>query len=259
MIKIYVKYNVLIYFPGSEPNLASSMKGLRCLLRESFPPSLHGSGSMDGSSFNVSSRKSSLTSIAQYLLFPKSKSLSTSSLPRNFRYSVHSIDAVDTTQVSIICGVPVLTKHGKIVAYCDPTQTQRKKTAKSPVFYPSAVAPRICYEAESSTSQEPEEKYSEEITDAEHSPLLVRAEQSVFAYDVNVLVARGSQRASICSAVIVNEPSSKRNSVSAESGFVEETTGHTTSTEACSPPLPGGLQRSSSLLGVEVRTADTVL
>ena len=224
-----------LFCAGSDPNLAAgNLKGFRSLLRDSFPPSLHGSGSVGGSSYNVSSRKSSLSSIAQYLLFPKSKSLSTSSLPRNFRYSVHSIDAVDTTQVSIICGVPVLTKHGKIVAYCDPTQPQRKKANKSPVFYPSTVAPRICFEPESSTSQEPDEKFSEEITDAEHSPLLMPNERTMFAFDVNaVIVSRGQQRSSISSAIVADVASSKRNSVSAESGFVEESTVHTI--EACSP------------------------
>ena len=45
----------------------------------------------------------------------------------------------DTTKVSIIAGIPVLTKAGKIVSYQNPHETPRRKL-HNPVYYPP-IAP----------------------------------------------------------------------------------------------------------------------
>ena len=114
----------------------------RGFLKQSLRGNLHGSGSLMGSGMEgylPGSRRSSLTSFANLLLFPKSRTLSTSSLPGNFHYSVAPLNDNNTlTKVSLIGGIPVLVKNGKIVCYRNPNDHIRRKTP-NPVYYPESM------------------------------------------------------------------------------------------------------------------------
>lgn len=114
----------------------------RGFLKQSLRGNLHGSGSLMGSGMEgylLGSRRSSLTSFANLLLFPKSRSLSTSSLPGNFHYSVAPLNDNNTmTKVALIGGIPVLVKNGKIVCYRNPNDNTRRKTP-NPVYYPESM------------------------------------------------------------------------------------------------------------------------
>ena len=80
------------------------------------------------------SRASSLVSFANTLLFPtRQHASSTNSLPADFRfrYAPEAGDSADEISVRMMAGIPVMTRNGRVVCYCD--RKWKRRTSKPDV------------------------------------------------------------------------------------------------------------------------------
>ena len=240
-------------------------------LRDTLPKSLHGSGSPLGGSSESPSRKNSLTSLTHYLLFPKSRSLSTSSLP-NLRTNavLRPLRDTDLTKATFIGGIPVLTKRGKVVCYQDPGRDTRRRP-QSNVYYPDPSSDRSQAEKSSKKSSKSKKPDVEPPVDSGETSGLLSSELETSEN------WQGSQDSSIWKRPMQVEPDivihvhnaeestehePRGNRVSSESGFeegedgifvtvaeVERRVSATTKADEYAPPAPSpAVKRNSAPL-----------